>query len=264
MSSCRTGIYGTPITALLGAALVVSMGCDDADCQAVFAGDGYRGLEIASPELRNPDSGQCEPFYTGGGGGCDACGSCYDAPTGAESPPPPDWAQCYGACESLDESACLAASGCRAAYVGGAFFQCWGTAPSGPTQGGDCSALGAYECSRHDDCVAHHAAGAPGMFQSCAAESSTSDPGSCVGEVACDALPPACPEGTIAGRRDACWTGYCIPLAQCDAVPACSDLDEPMCIGRSDCSPVYEGQNCSCMGGACTCQSWLFETCDAG
>ena len=78
-----------------------------------------------------------------------------------------DWAVCFGSCQGYSETDCLAASGCRAAYIdpcaGAAcddgelqFFECWGVAPSGPVQGGDCDILQADECSRHDDCSAVH------------------------------------------------------------------------------------------------------------
>src|SRR5690606_19930871 len=122
------------------------------------------------------------------------------------------------------------------------------------------------QCSRHDDCVAIHDEGtssvAIGEFMACAAETADG-PGSCVGEVACDQAEPVCPPGTIAGRTAACWTGYCIPHAQCDSLPACSALDESACIDRGDCAPIYEGKGCTCNGQSCTCQSWTFDSCKA-
>ncbi|HVK75285.1 MAG TPA: hypothetical protein VM734_18275 [Kofleriaceae bacterium] len=45
------------------------------------------------------------------------------------------------------------------------------------------------------------------------------DPGACYGPVACASLPPACPTGTVAGRRNGCWTGYCIPTWACEPPP---------------------------------------------
>lgn len=41
------------------------------------------------------------------------------------------------------------------------------------------------------------------------------DPGACTGDVLCDAIPPACPAGTVAGVLNGCWSGYCIPEADC-------------------------------------------------
>lgn len=252
----------------------------------------------ASPEadaigLRNPYTGLCE--YRGGGGGGSTCGD-YGGDLAEPAPVPADWATCYSACTGLAEEACLATSGCRAAYVSNCaegmdctdvaytFFECWAVAPSGPVQGESCDNLDAYDCSRRDDCVARHypydlcASGgadcAPGSrldpartgnFETCAPEAAQpqvcyssadcmpgyfcdmseclpppncdptdpanngcppvcygacvpdlSRPESCYGEVACEALPPECPAGTAPGRSNLCWTGNCIPFAQCD------------------------------------------------
>jgi hypothetical protein len=214
--------------------------------------------EIAAYEVRDPYTGVCQALY----GGCsDPCQPC--AETGQADP---DWGSCYSGCEGLAEGTCMATSGCRAVYAGSAYHDCWSVAQSGAIQGGGCVGLDAYTCSKHDDCTAIHAAGvggAPiGAFTSCAAESGTpTDPGSCVGEITCDAAEPACPSGTIAGRRNGCWTGYCIPYAQCDTLPTCDTLGEAACISRTDCSPTYEGNNCTCSGQSCTCQSWTFDSC---
>jgi len=227
--------------------------CDDGDpCLYAPAKD------IPANQLRDPLTGTCQPF---GGGGCDdSCGPCPLTDNSTE--PYPDWAQCYSSCEGLNETTCKSTSGCRAVYASSSFYQCWATAPSGPIQGGGCTGLDAYACSRHDDCVAIHAAGTPiGSFQSCDAESSIQDPGSCVGAVTCTTPAPACPANTLPGRANGCWTGYCIPLADCDQLPACGDLTEKDCIARTDCVPTYEGVNCTCTSTGCTCQSWVFDVC---
>lgn len=237
--------------------LVMVAGCFADDDQCAYY--DYAGGAYPAYELRDPTTGVCEPY--GNDYYCDD--PCQPCPaTGAAEIAQPDWAMCYGACEGLDETTCKSTSGCRAAYAGDSFYQCWATAPSGPVQGGDCSTYDALECSRHDDCVARHATGSPiGSFLSCAAESSVQDPGSCVGTVTCNETPPDCPTGTLPGIRNACYTGYCIPYAQCDQLPACSELTEVACVGRSDCSPTYEGVGCTCNGTSCTCQSWVFDSC---
>jgi hypothetical protein len=241
------------------AVLVTIVGCtgDDEPC-ALYDRGGV--AEIQAVEYRDPYSGTCQAF---GGYPCDdACGPCPDYAYDVQAQP--DWAMCYGSCEGLNEPACKETSGCRAIYENTTFFGCWGTAPSGPVQGGDCTTFDAYECSRHDDCVANHDAGPSiGNFLSCGDEETiTGDPGSCVGEVSCDALPPNCPAGTIPGRRNGCWTGYCIPYAQCDQLPSCSSLGEAQCIARTDCSPLYQGNICNCTMNGCTCQSWTFDVCE--
>lgn len=246
------------------AAIVLAAACAENDeCDyRLYGGQGQ--LDIAANELRDPSTGICQPFNDPNYGCDDPCQPCPDYATGAAQPDP-DWASCYSGCEShTDEASCEAAPGCRAAFAGGAFHQCWAVAPSGPVQGGDCTTFDSHECSRHDDCGARHAVGSPiGSFQSCAPEGTTVDPGSCVSAVTCTTPQPVCPASTIAGRRNGCWTGYCIPLAQCDSLPACGTLAEMECIGRTDCDPIYEGVNCSCNGTSCTCQSWEFQMCEA-
>jgi len=90
------------------------------------------------------------------------------------------------------------------------------------------------------------------------------DPGTCYGEVLCDILTPPCPTGTTPGIRDGCYTGYCIPLSECEDPPvACSAItDENTCVDRADCAPFYEGIDCVCDEfGTCECADWLFVSC---
>jgi hypothetical protein len=50
------------------------------------------------------------------------------------------------------------------------------------------------------------------------------EPHDCSGVVACDSLPPACPEGSlpeVGPGGGGCWTGACIPAEACDPVPGC-------------------------------------------
>jgi len=308
-------------------------GDDDDDCD--YGGDA----PLVEPDyLRTPDSGQCE-YYGGGGGRCrDACGPCAEpADDEADRAPEyyPSWAFCESYCEALDETTCLATSGCRGAYVNDgvpSFWQCWGTDQGGPIQGGGCDGLDAYSCSLHDDCIAVHAydggcggdpapgEGAPepcagiGWFEYCADERAgcygddecgagmrcnaaevcmsppgcedspdglidcdaacygycvpdvLPDPGSCTGDVFCDEPPPECPDGTLPGIKDGCWTRYCIPLAECEDLPPpipCSEIgNESQCIARADCSAFYEGVDCVCDElGNCECADWRFVDC---
>jgi hypothetical protein len=148
--------------------------------------------------LRNPHTGECEEITD-----APICGP------GQGLIGLPDWAEC-SACAGRDRLSCLTAHGCRAIYVdlcpdcdvsvleyGG----CWGTAPSGPVQGGGCGGLDAHECSRHDDCAAMHLDGCPdpgtceapwpGHFSFCFDE----PPACCEPGEACPDLYPACQDG---------------------------------------------------------------------
>ena len=82
------------------------------------------------------------------------------------------------------------------------------------------------------------------------------DPGTCYDPVACDALPPACPSGTIAGVTNGCWSGYCIPEAECgrdpgtcDGVVLCDSLP-PACPGGT-----VAGVRNGCWSGYCIPES---------
>lgn len=336
------------LPAVLAAALT-SPGCllytsDDDDCR-------YGDVNGVSAELRNPETGQCELFETWEGGGC-IDGTYGDTEAPPESDVWPDWGQCTGYCDGLDEYSCIAASGCRAAYVSDCaegldctsttytYFGCWQVAPSGPIQGGGCSGLDAQECSRHDDCSARHypadgcddsgdcapgsdglwAAPAVGNFESCVDEAADltgcfedyecpdgfhcnaeevclpspyscnggagvaalvpcddrcygycvsdevdPDPGNCYGEVTCLMDPPTCPDGTLPGIADQCYTGYCIPLGDCESAPSCAEVaTEAACVARTDCAPIYQGVDCTCDDTGCTCADWLYQECAAG
>lgn len=226
--------------------LPVLSGCilldgDDDDCD--YGGDlraGEADIAIPTPLLRNPDSGQCEdvPIDTGGGE-CDPCGRC--APTGDQQEPqaPPDWGECQNACSGLDEATCLATDACRAAYltacVGGGcpddgydYYACWAVAPAGYTRGGTCEGLDAYECSRHDDCVARHA-----RIVDCV--DCTSDP--------------------TVGGFESC-------AAESEPAAACAELGEAECVAREDCDPYYDGVDCTCDGDTCTCADHVFTACE--
>jgi hypothetical protein len=41
------------------------------------------------------------------------------------------------------------------------------------------------------------------------------DPGQCYGTVLCNTAPPACPANTTPGVASGCYTGFCIPVADC-------------------------------------------------
>ena len=251
-------------------------GCDvwwTDDCEPRYY-DRTGAAEEPSQQLRNPETGQCEsygpdPYY------CDEeCGPCPDYATG-DVQALPGWAVCGGVCEGLAESDCVGTVGCRAIYAdaeaGAVYRDCWGTDQSGPIQGGGCENLDAYTCSMHDDCVAIHSpdcaegGNCVGAFARCGAESGDpGDPGLCYAPVTCDEIPPSCPAETTPGIRDNCYTGYCIPFPDCESAPPCEEVAAEMtCIARTDCTPIYEGQNCTCTAGTCTCQSWVYDSCSA-
>tara|TARA_R110002073_G_scaffold123819_1_gene267620 strand:- start:15614 stop:16447 length:834 start_codon:yes stop_codon:yes gene_type:complete len=268
----------------LALASTLAAGCQEEYCALEY--DRGAPLEDPLPGLRNPYTGQCDYYGGGGGGGGGNGGSCGDfggstEPAGDRAPIP-DWGICDGFCESLVEDDCLQAEECRGAYsdpcldgsdgqcefVEPAFYQCWAVSPGDGYSEEGCSTYDAEECSRHNECSAVHAisnggdaTGVLGVFGYCVDEPGPTDPGSCLGMIECDALAPECPEDTVPGIADGCWTGYCIPVDDCNSLGACSEQSEQQCVGRADCEPVYEGIDCTCDGEDCTCAEWVFESC---
>ncbi|HVK87572.1 MAG TPA: hypothetical protein VM513_25820 [Kofleriaceae bacterium] len=286
--------------------LLVLAGCD------VYFGDGgddvmcggTRVEGYPSYQLRDPTTGTCEEW--GGGSYCDS--SCGECPPIANEPYPA-WGECYSDCTGLAEEACLASSGCQAAYAEDAriadapssawFTGCWAVAPQTYPPSTSCWEKDAYACAQDDTCAAYYTAADGGFamdapvstqFSRCAPEPSMNgcenvpcgfgshcelqcdltggcaptcvpddnacavvdcqagytcvevcdgymttvdtpvppwqcraecvpvgggDPGTCTGQTLCDSLPPACPTGTVPGILNGCWSGYCIPEADC-------------------------------------------------
>lgn len=275
------------------AVVVLLSGCDlyftdgdGDDDPCVYPATGVEGDVAPANELRNPYTGECEPF--GYPYPCDGvCGPC--PPTGAEIAQP-DWGSCYSSCEGLAETACLAAPGCFAAYTeyptedrAAEFRGCWQTAPSGPISSGSCANLDAQECSRHDNCTAHYDA-SPSEFMFCAPEHPksctevTCAPGShceehcdpsgcqpmCVPDAdACAAVDCgpgwACVTVCQDGTGGACGTcgAQCVPDGTCEAITT-----ESACATRPDCVRVYEGDDCTCYPGYCECNVLTYERCE--
>ncbi len=91
-------------------------------------------------------------------------------------------------------------------------------------------------------------------------------------KVLCKSLPPNCSEGQLPGVMDNCWTGSCIPIRNCNAVPDCKLCPEgEMCVQKISkqqswpaCEPIPTdcgGEiDCGCAGAAvCTAP---FDACN--
>lgn len=203
---------------------------------------------------RNPHNGACEPFNSGGGGGC---GDTF----AFEAPVAFDWGDCPSFCEALDEQSCLASPECHATYVDCApggnctgpwmFNECWDLPPSGGNYGGEqCQGLDAESCNRNADCVSNYhtgdsgqgypSGGGPLTYDSCAPENGNF--GGCFNQADCpdgtvctaetECLPPPCPPGQAC--PDVCF-GRCVPTqsacegVECGAGYHCEETCGTMC-----------------------------------
>jgi hypothetical protein len=271
-------------------------------CSLYWHGDddcNYADDYAPAFELRDPQTGQCEGF--GGGGNC-YCGPCPET-AGADIPAPPQWPMCFGSCSALSEQACLTTSTCHAAYtvdpntnMAPVFWGCWDTQtqvglPAHST--GACISLDATSCIFRDDCSSFYNAvgGAQafsGNFTFCEDEAKATTctgvdcgPGAhceqqcqacdsqmcncqafCVPDLGCQGVDCG-PGFTCVESCDstgACGTcqATCVPTTTCEALNTEAD-----CKARTDCEPIYMGDNCTCTPTTCTCETETYERCQS-
>lgn len=93
-------------------------------------------------------------------------------------------------------------------------------------------------------------------------------------KVACDSLPPDCPDGQVATVKGACWSGNCVPAVSCDVVADCKlcpagfmcVFKEAQIMNLPTCEPVpapCDGKiDCACAGAEVCVDE--FNACNAG
>ncbi len=180
---CNTGAYflGCWGTAPSG---TVTGSCDGLDAYGCSQHDDCTAHYGYDPATGTQRFSYCAP--EDGWGGCDAtdCGPGYHCEV-----------QCYP-CDGtgeMDPSGGVCADECVVGCVPDAWV-CEGV-----------------ECGAGSHCEEVCADG--GCWSECVPD--YTDPGTCTGEVWCDALPPTCPAGSVPGIGAGCWTGFCIPESEC-------------------------------------------------
>ena len=240
LTSATVGIVGANAFEYCAPVLPTNTGsCNtDLDCAV-----GYSCVAVPSPDDCTeagcpPQLFQCEPTmppitcYT------DAdCGSGSQCEFTAENCDP---AACPGTCVVVTPpSECYQDADCGTGYV----CQFEPVDPPGPCDSVGCGAVGT--------CVM-----VPPPPET-----------DCYAIVACDQGPPSCPSGELPAIVNACYDGTCIPVNQCaDAPPSCASLpDEASCESRSDCTPIFGGQGCTCdpASDVCNCPVITYQSCQA-
>ncbi len=170
-ASMRLAYLALALASLPACTIYWGDGDDDVICPAGAVAD-QEGLAAPIAGQVNPFTLECQ--YFGGGGGCQG------APA-EDIAQPPTWGFCESQCTGLEESACIATSGCRTAYDHAClltdgpcpaltpYIGCFAVDQTGPVQG-SCEGLDGFECSRHDDCLATYSSDTPRQFQLCMAE----------------------------------------------------------------------------------------------
>jgi len=112
---------------------------------------------------------------------------------------------------------------------------------------------------------------ASGQF--CDVPTGTCTQGSCAVDtsITCNIAAPVCPVGSVPLEYNGCYTGACFATASCSQSPSCNFVnDETNCLGRTDCTALYIGLNCTnsstgqaCHSGdsGCTCTDFQFSSC---
>jgi hypothetical protein len=172
------------------------------------------------------------------------CPSGYECTSDTECLPPPGCDEgmgcepvCYGKCVPRD-NACAAVD-CMPGYT--CVEQCTEPSPDGeprceavcvPVQttcdATDCGP--GYHCE--EQCYPCDPGPNGGMCDPNACQPvcvPNPDPGECYSDVLCDSLPPSCPEGTLPGISNGCWSGFCIPVEDC------TPRDPGTCTGEVAC-----------------------------
>ncbi len=234
-------------------------------CLGVDCGEGYHCIEYCDGggwdengdgiidgcyPACEPDSGACGDLICEAGQRCgeqcvDVCADPADGGGMGEC-----WVECYPTCiddgqTCEDGTACPEGSHCSTS--------CLPCDPANGDDGGMCGCVTTCEpdlngcaaalCAEGTHCEENCMACPPGADCAenlwCQVEcvpDQGHNPGECFGEVACDAMPPACPAGAVPGILNLCWSGFCIPEEACDPVdpgtcfgPVTDDQQAPAC-----------------------------------
>jgi hypothetical protein len=199
------------------------------DCTAHYAGGTYGAkFEACAPE---PGAACLGDDDCGPGSRCDTS-VCNAAPGCGPNDPCPD--VCYGVC--VPTNLTCASVDCGPGYH--CEDQCMGAGTMDTTPMTTCAPV----CVQNQECLNALCALGTTCIEVCQTDANgqitcgpqcvpdpNGNPGSCYGTVLCDALPPACPSGTVAGILNGCYTGYCIPTS------ACGPNDPGTCTGDVTC-----------------------------
>ena len=242
--------------------------------------DGCGPCYETPPSQANPDWGTCGSSCEAlSESDCIATSGCYaaydengailDAPAGTTFKgcwqTAPSGPISSGTCFGLDAHACSQHDNCAAFYdsgadalVAGPFLRCAPEPSAASCATVDCGPGTHCEdqckpCPPNADCSTETVCNAV-----CVPDASTCANVDCgLGFECVESCAQPTTDTSGGGAPLQCYP-QCVPTTACEVLP-----DEAACTGRSDCTPVYDGQNCTCYPGYCSCEILTYERCES-
>jgi hypothetical protein len=195
------------------------------------------GSTGANPPCSGRDAQGCS--------GSDACSMVYSGSNGAMK-----WEQCIPEPSAACNLDCVAGSHCAQQCTPGHCndLNCADTCAATCVPDITCASV---DCGQGYQCVEQCDALVGPCAPTCVPTGT--DPGTCGGTIACGALPPSCPANTTAGVANGCWTGFCIPNANCGTHDPGHCYDQVTCGSAAPACPMgtLPGIKTGCYTGYC-------------
>jgi hypothetical protein len=203
------GSCNTNCDALDEASCIATSGCHaaylDTGLDALVPSESFYGCWATAPQWDDPAFTGCAGLDAQTCSELDSCSMVY-----AGNNTPTKFEQC------VDESGGSCGTSGQQCAQG---YHCEEQCPPCNSQGCMCaptcvsdSTCGSTNCGPGSECVEQCDA-----FNVCTPTCvpTSTDPGSCTGTISCNSAPPTCPANTTPGIANGCWSGYCIPNADC-------------------------------------------------
>jgi hypothetical protein len=175
----------------------------------------------------------------------DACSMVYSGGSGAMK-----WEQCIPEPSAACNLDCAVGSHCEQQCTPGQCndFNCSDTCAATCVPDITCASI---DCGQGYQCVEQCDALVGPCDPTCVPTGT--DPGTCGGAVSCSQPPPSCPANTTAGVANGCWTGFCIPNADCGTHDPGHCYDQVTCTTTAPACPAgtLPGIGHGCWTGYC-------------
>jgi len=241
------GSCNTYCDALDEASCIATSGCHaaylDTGLDALVPSESFYGCWATAPQWDDPAFTGCAGLDAQTCSELDACSMVY-----AGYNTPTKFEQC------VDESGGACGTSGQQCAQG---YHCEEQCPPCDSQGCMCaptcvsdSTCGSTTCGPGSECV-EQCDTFNGCTPTCVPTST--DPGSCTGTISCNSAPPTCPANTTPGIANGCWSGYCIPNADCGSHDPGQCYAQVVCTSAPPSCPsgTLPGITNGCWSGYC-------------